>query len=106
MGSGRSLRTGLATLSDSRFHFSGPAPGTAVPVVLHSGSPESLLRALENEDIATSLDLALTTLPSTHWAIEAMLGATFTPSQNRQPVGPALLRAVAEDNTTDSSDPD
>jgi hypothetical protein len=35
-----------------------------------------------------------------------MLGATFTPSQNRQPVGPALLRAVAEDNTTDNSDPD
>jgi hypothetical protein len=97
------LRTGIATLSGSRFHLSGPAPGTAIPVALHSGPPEPLVQALHNEDVATSLDLALSTLPPAHWAIEAMLGATFKPSQNRQPAGPALLHAVAEANTTDNS---
>jgi hypothetical protein len=64
---------------------------------------EPLVQALRNEDVATTLDLALGTLPSTHWAIEATLGATFKPSQNRQPVGPALLLGVAEDNSTDNS---
>lgn len=96
------LRSGLATLSDSRFCLSGPPPGTAIPVVLHSGPAEPLVQALQNEDVAASLDLALSALPSTHWTIEAMLGATFKPSQNRQPVGPTLLLAIAEDHTTDN----
>jgi hypothetical protein len=96
------LRSGLATLSDSRFCLSGPPPGTAIPVVLHSGPAEPLVQALQNEDVAASLDLALSALPSTHWTIEAMLGATFKPSQNRQPVGPTLLLAIAKDHTTDN----
>ncbi|MGW2556294.1 hypothetical protein [Streptomyces sp. NPDC001635] len=96
------LRSGLATLSDSRFCFSGPPPGTAIPVVLRSGPAEPLMQALQNEDVAASLDLALSALPSTHWTIEAMLGATFKPSQNRQPVGPTLLLAIAEDHTRDN----
>jgi hypothetical protein len=99
----QALRTGLATLENSRFHLSGPPPGTAIPAVLRSGPAEPLVQALQNEDVAASLDLALSALPSTHWTIEAMLGATFKPSQNRQSVGPALLLAIAEDNTKDNA---
>ncbi|MGW6684169.1 hypothetical protein ACWGBO_30400 [[Kitasatospora] papulosa] len=73
---------------------------------MHVGSSETLLHALENEDVATALDLALSTLPSTHWDIEALLGAAFKPSQNRQPVGPDVLRVVAEANAADNSYPD
>ncbi|MFC0843570.1 NACHT domain-containing protein [Streptomyces noboritoensis] len=97
------LRTGLTALSDSRFHLLGPPPGTAVPASLLSGPVEPLVQALENEDVATALDLALSTLPSTHWAIEAMLGATFKPSQNRQAVGHRLRHAITEDTATDNS---
>ncbi|WP_406470744.1 hypothetical protein OH738_34120 [Streptomyces hirsutus] len=97
------LRAGLQALSGSLFHLAGPTPGTALPAALHVGSTESLLHALENEDVATALDLALSTLPSTHWAIEATLGVAFKPSQNRQPVGPAVLRVVAEANAADNA---
>ncbi|MFD3580700.1 hypothetical protein [Streptomyces sp. NPDC058644] len=96
------LRSGLAPLSDSRFYLSGPPPGTAIPVFLPSGPADPLVQALQNEDVAASLDLALSALPSTHWTIEAMLGATLKPSQDRHPVGPPLLHAIAEEHTTDN----
>ncbi|MFD6658569.1 NACHT domain-containing protein [Streptomyces parvus] len=100
------LKAGLDALSGSRIQLTGPSPGVALPDALRVGAAEPLLRALDNEDVATSLDLALGTLPSTHWTVEAMLGAAFKPSQNRRPVGPDILRFVAEANAADNSYPD
>jgi hypothetical protein len=87
-------------------HFPQQPPPVAPGMAMGSDprrSRRSSLGRCPPSRLQQNRSLALTTLPSTHWAIEAMLGATFTPSQNRQPIGPALLRAVAEDNTTDSS---
>ena len=101
----RDLQNGLATLLDSRVHVLGAEPGTAVPIALRTTSAEALLRALENEDIATALDLAFSAMPPAHWPVEAMLGTAFKPTQNRQPVGTELLNAVAEAHAADNNYP-
>ncbi|MFE2540995.1 NACHT domain-containing protein [Actinacidiphila glaucinigra] len=92
-----------AAVGNSRFRLAGLEPGTAVPVLNRPGAPDRLLQALQNEDIATSLDLVLGTLPPAHWAIATMLGDAFKSAQNRQPVGPELLRAVAAANADNNA---
>ncbi|MDX3075939.1 hypothetical protein [Streptomyces sp. MI02-7b] len=92
-----------ATLGYSSFWLVGPTPGTAVPVVLKPDAPDALLQALQNDDVATSLDLVLGTFPPAQWAIESMLGNAFKPAQNRQSVGPGLLRAIADANADDNT---
>ncbi|MFJ1708544.1 NACHT domain-containing protein [Kitasatospora sp. NPDC088346] len=94
------LHTGLAVLGDSRFKLLDDAQETAVPSRRPPGRPEALLTALRREDIAQALEFALENAPSSHWAIEATLGYAFKSAQNRQPVGPALLRSIAEANAS------
>lgn len=96
------LHTGLAAaLAGRRFKLLGPAPGTAVPGHESVGRPEPLLEALAREDIAQALEYGLRSAPSSHWAIEAMLGAAFKSAQNRQPVGTELLHTIAEATAED-----
>jgi hypothetical protein len=90
------LRVGLAALAGSQFSLTGTQPGTAVPLVLGDGPVDRLVDALESEDIAATLDLALNAVPETHWSIEAMLGAILKPAQNRLPVGHGLLEEIHE----------
>ncbi|AJF68552.1 hypothetical protein SVTN_33640 [Streptomyces vietnamensis] len=88
------LRAGFDSLQGSQFILVGSEPGTVIPLDLQSGSKEPLLEALETEDVAATLDMALNALPETHWNIEAMLGALLKPAQSRLPVGQELLKEM------------
>ncbi|WP_331768187.1 hypothetical protein [Embleya sp. NBC_00896] len=67
------LYEGLEVLAGSRYRLTDTdSEPTAIPVRLRVGDRTPLLRALENDDIATSLELVLDALPPLHWAVSAM----------------------------------
>lgn len=87
------IRDGLNVLELSKYRLQGSDPSYAIPIIMHKG--RSLLDALKDDDIATALDLALETLPPSHWAIEAMIGGIIRPAQIREPVGAILLDSIS-----------
>jgi hypothetical protein len=96
------LHNALTILDDCQYTLKGQSPGTALPDTLISqGPPQPLLQALANVEIAQVLEFALGLAPSSHWALVGMLGTVLKPAQDRQPVGPGLLRVIAKD--TDAS---
>ncbi|MEV6527299.1 hypothetical protein AB0M43_35760 [Longispora sp. NPDC051575] len=57
---------------------------------------EPILQALADDDTASALELALGSLGSTHWTIEAALGYALKPALDRLPAAEALLLLITE----------
>jgi hypothetical protein len=94
------LRAGLQVVAGSFFELAGDEQTkVAVPLTAQSGDPSKLLEALANEDIAVALELALDDLPSSHWALEALLGRAAKPALDRLPVGPKVLNLLSNTRT-------
>lgn len=88
------LQAGLAGLAGATFVMS---PGPMPAAVLHDTSgiePKPLLEMLAFEDVAVALELGLTTLPSSHWVLEALLGWVLKPGLDRHLVGQKTLALI------------
>ncbi|MEU8001504.1 hypothetical protein AB0B66_10125 [Catellatospora sp. NPDC049111] len=97
------LRDGLEMLANANFHLVGPEPSFAVVELEQVGDPLALLLAVENDDVAISLELALDTAPSSHWAIEAVLGLGLKPASDRLAVGHRVIELVTESRSRSSA---
>ncbi|WP_433458321.1 NACHT domain-containing protein [Micromonospora sp. CA-248212] len=98
------LRDGLTVVAGSIFEpVDDGHSSIAVLLKARAGDPTALVNALENEDISVSLDLALDTLPSSHWAVEELLGWAVKPALDRLPVGPEVVELVRNAKTEEST---
>ena len=100
----QTLRDGLSVVAGSIFEPVGDGHSSvAVLLKAKAGDPTALIKALEDEDISVSLDLALDTLPSSHWAVEELLGWAVKPALDRLTVGQEVVELVRSAKTQEST---
>ena len=88
------LTDGLEVFAPVRYRLTQSHPPLAVLRSSPGPDPSSLVALLADEDVASALDLVLGGLPSSHWALTAVVARTFHVGRSRRRVGRELERLM------------
>jgi hypothetical protein len=81
------LTDALGVLSGARVRVTETEPPMGVLMSGFAGDPTALLKALEDEDLAVALRLALGGLPAGMWAVPALLASVLNHARTRTFIG-------------------
>jgi hypothetical protein len=85
------LERALEALGPIRFSTTKQEPAMAILRTAPEATALNLFDRLDDEDLATALDLALGSLPPGYWAIPSLIARLMHMGRSRRPVGPDLV---------------